>query len=77
MLLSQLRSDSNGEALLEITSEAADKGWMTQPMPLDKADVRNVLLNPRFAVEQERQCSICVALGLTVSQTLGLTANSH
>lgn len=51
-LLSQLRGDENGEALLKLTGEAAGKGWMTQPVPLDQADVRDVLLNPRFAVEQ-------------------------
>ena len=53
-LLAQLRPDSEGEGMLKITREAASKGWMTQPVPIDEADIQHVLLNPRFAVEQAR-----------------------
>ena len=54
VLLAQLRPDSDGDDMLKITREAANKGWMTQPVPIDEADIRHVLLNPRFAVEQAR-----------------------
>ena len=54
VLLAQLRPDSEGEGMLKITREAASKGWMTQPVPIDEADIQHVLLNPRFAVEQAR-----------------------
>ena len=54
VLLAQLRPDSEGEGMLKITREAASKGWMTQPVPIDEADIQHVLSNPRFAVEQAR-----------------------
>ena len=54
-LLRELREDSNANALMSLTREDAAMGRMTQPTPVGMADLSDVLLNPRFGVEQDKE----------------------
>ena len=53
-LLRDLREDRNAEALLKSTREDAAMGRMSNPVPIQKCDTSQILLNPRFGVEQEK-----------------------
>ena len=54
-LLRELREDSNASALMSLTCEDTAMGRMTKPTPVGMADLSDVLLNPRFGVEQEKE----------------------
>lgn len=54
-LLTELRESSNASELLEMTRKDAAMGRMSDPVPVNSADLHGVLLNPRFAVEQEKE----------------------
>ena len=53
-LLKTLKEDDHGVDLLAITRDDAKKGRMSWPVPAAGVEVGEMLLHPRFAVEQTR-----------------------
>jgi len=53
-LIKSMREDKNSNALLEATMADAALGRMTAPSEYDAASFQDVLLHPRFGVEQEK-----------------------
>ncbi len=51
-LLGSLREDKNSAELQRIISEEAVLGWMSPAVRADRVDLNQVLLVPRFGVEQ-------------------------
>ena len=54
-LLPQLREDSNASELLRLASEDAKLGRMSFPKPAQADEMSEILLNPRFGVEQLKE----------------------
>ena len=54
-LLPQLREDSNATELLRLASEDAKLGRMSFPKPAQADEMAEILLNPRFGVEQLKE----------------------
>ena len=54
-LLRELREDSNAADLLRLAKEDAALGRMSEPVPAAETHLSQVLLNPRFGVEQEKE----------------------
>ena len=54
-LLPQLREDSNASELLRLASEDAKLGRMSFPKPAQADGMSEILLNPRFGVEQLKE----------------------
>ena len=54
-LLKELKEDSLSADLWQATEKDARLGRMSEPRPVDEADLGTVLLNPRFAVEQLKE----------------------
>ena len=54
-LLPQLREDSNANELLRLANEDAKLGCMSSPKPAQAHERSEILLNPRFGVEQLKE----------------------
>ena len=66
-LIAGLKEDVNSDVLLAKTLDDAKLGRMSMPSRIGEIDLDEVILSPRFAVEQGAPSFVCWSINLLVS----------